>query len=238
MIREILFNQVRFLSFRRPSKHLRENMLAYLFFGLAVTWLVGIGRYWDNPRADLWQHLGLGSVLYVFFLSGIIYFLVAPLGPRNWSFRTVLLFITLTSLPAVLYAIPVERFMPMEQAAAVNAWFLAVVAAWRVALYGWFLRVFSGLNWLATMTALLLPLILIVITLTVLNLEHVVFRIMSGIREEEKSANDLAYAVVFGLSFLSVWTAPVVLALYGWCVCKARSVAQQTVATDRADHDS
>ncbi|QKK01268.1 MAG: hypothetical protein HND55_00590 [Pseudomonadota bacterium] len=201
-------------------------MSAYLAFGLLFTWLVGIGRYWDNPRADLWQYIGLGSVVYVFVLAAIIYFLVLPLRPRNWSYRSVLLFITLTSPPAVLYAIPVERFMAMDQAAAANAWFLAIVAAWRVALYGWFLRVFSGLGWLATITSLLLPLILIVIALTALNLEHVVFRLMSGIREHEKSANDLAYGVVVMLTFLSIWAAPVLLGLYGWCIYRARTVAK------------
>lgn len=225
MIREIILNQIRFLFFRRPSNHLRKNTWTYLAFGLLVTWLVGIGRYWDNPKANLWQHLGLGSVFYVFTLAAIIYLLVRPLRPRNWSYRNVLLFVVLTSAPAVLYAIPVERFMAMEQAAAANAWFLAVVAAWRVALYGWFLRAFSGLDWVATITSLLLPLILIVVALTALNLEHVVFRIMSGIREEEKSANDLAYLVVVTLTFFSVWASPVLLALYGWCIQRARKHA-------------
>ena len=34
----------------------------YLFLGVVTAWLIGIGRYWDNPRADWWQYAGLGSV--------------------------------------------------------------------------------------------------------------------------------------------------------------------------------
>lgn len=222
MIRQILLNEGRFLTFQRPSSHLRENTHAYLVFGLGFTWLAGVGRYWDNPRAELWQLLGLGSVAYVFILAALIYWLVRPLKPMNWSYRNVLLFITLTAPPAVLYAIPVERFMPLEEAAATNAWFLAIVATWRVALYGWFLRVLSGLKWTSVIVALLLPLVIIVFALTALNLEHVVFRIMGGILEEEKSANDMAYGVVFLISFFSVWALPFVLVMYGWCVYKIR----------------
>jgi hypothetical protein len=35
----------------------------YLAIGLVAACLAGIGRYWDNPRAHLWQHLGMGSVI-------------------------------------------------------------------------------------------------------------------------------------------------------------------------------
>ena len=38
-------------------------------------------------------------------LALIIWALLAPLRPRNWSYRNVLLFITLTAPPAVLYAV-------------------------------------------------------------------------------------------------------------------------------------
>jgi|GEM_PF-4987218 len=46
-----------------------------------------------------------------------------------------LAFVTLTAPPALLYAIPVERFMTPSAASVTNAWFLAVVAAWRVGLW-------------------------------------------------------------------------------------------------------
>lgn len=46
---------------------------AFLAYGFIFTWLAGVGRYWDNPRAELWQIMGLGSIAYVFVLALIIW---------------------------------------------------------------------------------------------------------------------------------------------------------------------
>jgi hypothetical protein len=64
----------------------------YLALGMGFTWLCGIGRYWDNPKAELWQYLGLGSVAYIFILSLILWIVILPLKPLNWSYKNVLLF--------------------------------------------------------------------------------------------------------------------------------------------------
>src|SRR5512134_2839207 len=136
----VIFDALRVLSFRRPSPAIGPHWKAYLAFGLLFTWLAGVGRYWDNPRALAWQQLGLGSLAYVFCLAFVLWVLLLPLRPKLWSYKNVLIFITLTAPPAVLYAIPVERFMSLAAAQAANAWFLGVVATWRVALLFWFLR--------------------------------------------------------------------------------------------------
>lgn len=214
MIRRLLLDEWRFLTFRRMSSAVREHAPAYMAFGLLFTWLAGVGRYWDNPRALWWQSLGLGSLLYVFILALIIWGLLIPLRPRNWSYRNVLLFIALTAPPAVLYAIPVERFMTSANAVDANILFLAVVATWRVALYAVFLKRIAGLSVGRVIVATLLPLAIIVIALTALNLEHVVFNLMGGLREDEKSANDGAYFVVLVLSALSFLVGPLVLIAY------------------------
>ena len=73
MIKTLLHNVYLFLTFRSPSAHLHEHVRVYLVFGLLATWLAGVGRYWDNPRAELWQYLGLGSVAYVFVLALLLY---------------------------------------------------------------------------------------------------------------------------------------------------------------------
>ncbi|MFL6259215.1 MAG: hypothetical protein ACJ76Y_05835, partial [Thermoanaerobaculia bacterium] len=111
MLNKIVADELRLLTFRAPSQAVATNWKAYLAFGLFFTWLAGVGRYWDNPRAELWQLAGLGSIAYVFVLAVILWLLLAPLRPKNWSYRNVLTFVTLTAPPAVLYAIPVERFM-------------------------------------------------------------------------------------------------------------------------------
>ncbi|MDB6025880.1 MAG: hypothetical protein JWM68_2103 [Verrucomicrobiales bacterium] len=213
--------ELRLLTFRPVSAAVHEHRKAFLLFGLVFTWLAGIGRYWDNPRAELWQSIGLGSVLYVFVMAFLLWIIIYPLKPQRWSYQNVLLFVTLTAPPALLYAIPVERFMPLKQAAEVNAWFLGIVAAWRVTLFYLFLHRTAGLKWGIVVVASLLPLALIIITLNALNLEHVVFDVMGGIRREDKSANDAAYGVVFLLSLLSVFASPVLLIAYVFCVYRA-----------------
>lgn len=221
-IKTAVIDAVGILLFRRPSAALARHWQPYLLIGLMATWLAGIGRYWDSPRADLWQHLGLGSLAYVFVLAFILWLVVLPLKPQRWSYRNVLIFVSLTAPPALLYAIPVERFMPLPMAQSVNAWFLAVVASWRVALLIWFLRRIAMLQWLAVLVATLLPLTLIVVSLAIFNLEHVVFNIMAGNTPEQSSGNDLAYQVVILLALLSTALAPVVIAAYGWLVYRVR----------------
>lgn len=215
MLKTLLHDEWRLLTFRSMSPAIRTHWKAYLAFGLLFTWLAGVGRYWDNPRAELWQHLGLGSVAYVFVLALLLWVLLAPLRPKNWSYRNILLFLTLTSPPAVLYAIPVERFMSLANARTVNVWFLGLVATWRVALLVMFLRRIGGLSPGATAVATLLPIGGIVVTLSALNLEHVVFNLMGGLRDELRTGNDTAYFVVMTLSFVAILATPLLVIAYG-----------------------
>lgn len=164
----------------------------------------------------------MGSVSYVFVPALIVWILLAPLKPKDWSYRNLLLLITLTAPPALLYAIPVEQFMPLRTAQAVNAWFLAIVAAWRVGLLFAFLRRAAGLSGFTILIGALVTLVVIVNALAFLNLEHVVFEIMAGIRDQDRSGNDSAYAFVWLVSVLSILLAPFLLAAYGWLVYRAQ----------------
>ena len=192
----------RLLSFRSSREELLGLSAKHLGFGLLCTWLVGMGRYWDNPRVGLAQHLGIGSVVYVFALSMLLWLIVLPLRPKDWSYFRVCTFVSLVSPPAALYAIPVEKLFDLDAANEINAWFLAIVAVWRVALLVFFLSRFAQLPWFAVITATLLPLTLIVVTLVELNLENVVMDMMGG--GGHRSPNDAAYGVLFLLSLLSI----------------------------------
>jgi hypothetical protein len=214
MIKTLLLDEWRFLTFRPVSSAVHTQWRAFLTFGLVCTWLAGIGRYWDNPRAHLWQTLGLGSVAYVFVLAFVIWALLAPLRPRNWSYRNVLLFLTLTSPLALLYAIPVEKFMTWQSAVSANVAFLGVVAAWRVALYVVFLRRTARMNTGGVVVGTLLPLSIIVFVLAVLNLEHVIFNVMGGIRPEDLTPNDGAFHFVVALAMFSFFLAPILIVFY------------------------
>lgn len=201
--RRVIRTAVRLLTFRITREELLSLNHRHLLFGLFCTWVIGIGRYWDDPRASLLQHLGIGSVIYIFALALLLWLVIWPLRPQAWSYFNVLAFVSLVSPPAILYAIPVERLSRLETARALNTWFLAIVAAWRVALLIFYLRRHAQLKPFPITVAALLPLTLIVTTLTVLNLERAVFDIMGGLREPG-TANDTAYMVLFVLTSFSV----------------------------------
>lgn len=192
----------RLLTFRASREELVELGKPDLAFGLVATWIVGMGRWWDDPNAHLAQQLGIGSLVYVFVLAFLLWLLIKPLGPADWSYRGVLTFVALTSPPAMLYAIPVERFLDLDAARQINVWFLALVAAWRVGLLAFYLRRLARLPWYAVLVATLLPLTAIVSTLTALNLERAVFDVMGGLREEG-TASDGAYGVMVALTLVS-----------------------------------
>lgn len=215
--RKIISDELKLLTFQ--SFKLDTSILNwYLVFGIGFTWLCGIGRYWDSPKADLWQYLGLGSVIYIFVLALILWLIILPLKPKNWRYKNVLLFVSLTAPPAILYAIPVERFMSLESAQRANVWFLAIVATWRVALLLKYLMSVAGLSGLRVLVATLLPLTLIVSVLTALNLEHVVFKLMAGLEDHERSANDTVYSMLVLITFFSVIASPILLGIYGWFI--------------------
>jgi hypothetical protein len=202
----------RLLAFQISEDELRSLDRRYFIAGLMGTWLVGMGRYWDDPGAKLLQHLGLGSVIYIFALALFIWLVVKPLRIEGWHYFLVVTFIGLTSFPAILYAIPVERFTDIETANKINVWFLAVVAIWRLSLLFMFLIKVTRLNLVYVFTVTLLPIVVIITTLTVLNLHRVVFNIMGGVRNE--TPHDQSYEILVGLTIISMVLTPLLLIVY------------------------
>jgi hypothetical protein len=224
---------LRLLTFRISREELMRLDTRHLAFGLACAWIVGIGRYWDDPDASLLQHSGIGSVIYVFALTTFLWALIAPLRPENFSYRGLLTFVALTSPPAALYAIPVERIVPMDVAQKMNLWFLAAVASLRVALLFFYLMRLALLRWYAVLVASLLPLALIVTGLTFLNLERRVINIMGGLSEGPGRPDQLVNDVLLGLTYLAFLTGiPLMLAyLVLLVVARARPGATTRAAT-------
>lgn len=208
-------------------KFTKEDCLKFtrsdFLLGLLITWIVGIGRYWDNPKANLAQHLGVGSVVYIFLLSFFVWIIVYPIRKADWKYFQVLTFIAMVSLPAILYAVPVERFMDLQAARSVNVWFLSLVALWRVVLLFLFLKRYAQLTSPETLIATLLPLTVIVSLLTALNLEHVVFNIMAGNSETSATANDSAYYFLILLTTTSIFLLPILLIGYGVLIYRTRA---------------
>jgi len=208
------------LFFRFNREDLINFQWSHFFIGFLGAWLVGIGRYWDDPGASLLQHFGLGSVIYIFCLSLFIWLIILPFNIKFWNYFRVLTFVSLTSFPAIFYAIPVERFFTIETANTVNVWFLAIVAAWRLLLLFKFIQRFTGMNKLNIAVVTLMPMCLIISVLTVLNLHRVVFNIMGGVRNP--TPHDGAYMVLLFLTTISVILVVPLLVLYAVGIYKMR----------------
>ncbi len=193
---------IRLLSFRLTREEMLNFSTKHFIVGLIGTWVVGMGRYWDDSGAKLLQHLGLGSVIYIFALALFIWLIVKPFLVKDWNYFTVLTFISLTSFPAIFYAIPVERFVDIGTANTINVWFLAIVALWRLILLFYFIKTFTRLSILNIITITLMPICLIIVVLTLLNLHRVVFDVMSGIRNP--GPHDSAYLVLLFLTQISM----------------------------------
>src|SRR5688572_18475689 len=204
---------IRLLCFRITREEILSFQWKHFFAGLIGTWFAGMGRYWDDDGAKLLQKLGLGSVIYIFLLALFIWIIVKPFLVENWNYFTVLTFISLTSFPAIFYAIPVESFFSIRTANTINVWFLAVVAAWRLALLYFFLKRFTRLSATNILTVTLLPICLIITTLTILNVHRVVFDLMGGRRNP--TPHDSAYTVLIVLTVFSVISTLPLLIAYG-----------------------
>ena len=202
------------ITFRASTDELHALNVRHLLLGLGCTWLVGIGRWWEDPRAGVLQHLGVGSVVYVFVLAAFLWAVVWPLNPPRLSYLNLLTFISLTSPPGMLYALPVRHGLDLGTAQTVRLGMLGVVAIWRVALLAFYLRRGTGLSESKTTLGTVFPLAVIVFTLTVLNLDKVVFNIMGAISPAERSVNDTAYGVMVLITLLCFYAFLPLLAIY------------------------
>ena len=176
----------------------------HLALGLIFTWVVGMGRWWEDPHANLLQQLGVGSLVYVFALTLFLWLLLWPMAPPRWSFYNLLTFITLTSPPGILYAIPVRHGLELEGAQTVRMLFLGIVAGWRVLLLAFYLHRGAGLERFPRLVATFFPLTMIVTALAVLNLERVVFEFMGGRGTDQATVNDDAFGVLVLITLGSI----------------------------------
>jgi len=77
-----ILTSLRLLTFRSSKEELRALNYRHLIFGLVCTWLVGMGRWWEDPKASLLQHLGVGSIAYIVILAFFLWLVLWPLLSR------------------------------------------------------------------------------------------------------------------------------------------------------------
>lgn len=203
----------RVLTFRASRDELLALGPRQALFGLALAAVAGAGRHWDAEGLSWVRHTGIGSAAYTLALAAAIWVALAPLRPAALGFTRIVAFVGLTAPPGLLYAVPIERFLDPRAAADVNVAFLLVVAVWRVALFGWFLRKLSRLPVLPLMFGAGLPVLGLLGLLGLTNLTGVVAQSMGGWREvspatraaEETAVLLGAGAILLFLPWLICW---------------------------------
>ena len=188
--------QWKILTLKATREELLNLKSELLLWGLPVTLMAGIGRAWDNPAEELLIRSGLPSVAYIFVLSAFLYIFIALLRPKNWSYRRLLILVSMTALPGLLYAIPLEMILKPGDAAAGNTILLFIVAVWRVVILGSFLAKTTDMRFAHLVVALFLPLFLIINLLITQEKFEKTFSAMGGIRK---------YLVISDESAFSQW---------------------------------
>lgn len=212
----------RFLTFRASRDELQNLNWSHLIVGFLFVWLAGVGRNWDNAKAGVWQHLGIGSLVYVFALAALMAVIIAPFfNATDWRvYRRALTVICLTAPPALLYAIPVEMWMSEGAARTTNYFLLGFVAMWRVALWMFYLRRGAGFSWPRVLACTLLALSVIVGIFGALGLGSAVMQSMGGVRSPAQQTAENVAGLLFliaAISFLPLLT------FYGVLVRQAHS---------------
>jgi hypothetical protein len=175
--------QIRILTLTANRNELLSIDSNVLVWGLVMVWLAGIGRYWDAPLEPFFMRSGLPSLIYIFVLGAFLWMFIFLLRPANWSYMRLVTYISMTAVPAFLYAIPFERMYGVDKGAEYNAIALVVVATWRVLMLGNYLVRVSNLNVFCVLVAVLLPLMTIVSVLMGLHKTVDAIATMGGIRD-------------------------------------------------------
>jgi len=189
-----------------------------LTVGLIWVWLVGVGRHWDDPNAELLQQSGIGSLVYVFLLALLLWIVIRPVAPRPIGYFQTLTFISLTAPPAVLYAVPIQWWVGPVTTIYYNAAALTAVSVYRVALLALFYRRGGQLHIGGTILTILLPLTFILTVLAATRLGTAIASTMGGLRDQAlSSAEQLQQQfdqVILNLSGMSLLAFPLVLLIY------------------------
>lgn len=194
---------LRVLSFQLTAEDFERLRVRDLVLGLACTWIVGMGRAWDDPKAELAQKLGIGSLVYVGLLAAALWIVLMPLRPVHWTYRRVLTFVTLTSPPAILYSIPVERFWGNDVAYELNVGFLVVVALWRVAIVLVQLPRCARTSVLGTFSAVIWPISGAAFILSMLQMLSATVRVMGGLRDDAPRISTEPWNTIATISLVS-----------------------------------
>lgn len=200
------------LLLRITSERIRRFGWWHLFLGVAVTWLVGVGRWYDDPMADPVRLTGVGSIVYVLFLGTFIYLVARPLASADSPLRNagkVIIAVMLTAAPAALYAFPIERFGDPDLHLNYNTAALFVVSTWRVMMFYSILRQGGEMDKKQTWAVMLVVISVILGVLGFFGVLGAVANSMGGFRDaaEERGATLAGYAFLAAIPMFIVGVA-------------------------------
>lgn len=205
-----------------------------LVLGLALTWLAGMGRHWDDTSAlHIAHRMGAGSLVYAFFLSLFLWLIVLPLRRKELRFLHMFTLVTFTGPLAFVYAIPIEWWTQPDQAALFNAGALAFVATYRVAMLWFFLWRGTQLPAFIATVVVSLPLCIILTVLGVLTVLESIAISMGGIRAGAPTIQDQIDTVISNIAALSFIALPVLFIIYIVLVAKPSASLNHPQAATR-----
>jgi hypothetical protein len=215
------------LTLRITGERIHAFGRDHLILGLAVTAVVGIGRWWDDGSAWWLKQTGIGSLVYVFFLGLIIWrlgwFWPTPSRGQPTYLQTVT-FVTLTALPGIVYSFPIEWFGDSNLSTAYNVTALSLVSVWRVSCFARFLREGIELNRYRTFLTIAILVTPILLAAGLLGFIHTIANSMGGFREEGSPVVD---SIASGAMVTSVVGGPVILLMYLAELFRAREEARR-----------
>lgn len=203
----------RILGFSAKREEIEANAAPLLIVALVITWIVGLGRWWDDPReVPIFVRMGFGSVLYVLSLAAALWMVAYPITLDRMGYRSFLAFVAATSLPGLVYAVPIEQLAGDNAASTYNLNALGFVSLYRVSLLVWFYWKILEIDFGNAVVATLLPISGIVLALTGMGHGARVMDIMGGLRDRMPKS---AMEEVIGLLGCLAWVVgPVCLLIY------------------------
>ena len=218
------------LGFRLEREEYDRLGWRELALGLVLAWVVGYGRWWDRPDAvHALLRSGAISALIVVLLGLLLHVTLTPLSAGRARLLPTTAYVGLTSLPAALYALPLERWFELETARSLNLALLALVATWRVALYVRLAWEVARVRGLELLVVTLLPLSGVVFGLTVSGMLLGVFQLMAG-NESSTTTAESRYEVILALGMASLVLGPVLLITWLVLVARSRRAARRDLA--------
>lgn len=187
---------VRFLTFRSREEDFFEARWSLLILAILGTWIVGIGRWVTDRDALAIQRTGIGSIAYIVALSTALYVMLWFVSNRKTRYLDMLVVVGMTSPPALVYAIPVERWFTPEVSAGLHAAALAFVSIYRVSLLIFYLVRSRRYDISGAVFGFLLLLSCILLWLFLSGKTGITFTGMGGIeRADPEIAEDVANAI-------------------------------------------